>query len=407
MTRVAVAALALAAMAVGTPALAQGPALQGRVHDAWGDAEAGRCVPDVSAALEALPVRGVPLGFDPGGERGFFPPLRHWQGVQRLAIDDARWLVASRSGSSTGFVVIRMGSRDTDGLAFGASRKSDGIPDWSAPPPVTDAVVSRVESEPGLGHAGGIQVTGTLLAVPYEARGDSAVVVFYDLSVPALPRRLGLVRRPAWAGGHASLVAVTRLADRRLLLVIGAQSSEVLEFLVSQTADPFAFGAQPAFTPVYVERGGIHGGFQNLNFVTQCDGTLYLVGVGNTGFPPPNLGEDHVEWFAVRGNPSRGLRLEREGRRRFDCRECNFGAGGGVYVTPAGAMVVYGIGQGLGGPGGTAEVEEFAPLPPAIQTSAGSVAGDPSGRRDSNPGPPAPKAGALPDCATPRNRRGS
>jgi hypothetical protein len=25
-----------------------------------------------------------------------------------------------------------------------------------------------------------------------------------------------------------------------------------------------------------------------------------------------------------------------------------------------------------------------------------------SGRRDSNPGPPAPKAGALPDCATPR-----
>ena len=27
-----------------------------------------------------------------------------------------------------------------------------------------------------------------------------------------------------------------------------------------------------------------------------------------------------------------------------------------------------------------------------------------SGRRDSNPGPPAPKAGALPDCATPRRR---
>jgi hypothetical protein len=27
----------------------------------------------------------------------------------------------------------------------------------------------------------------------------------------------------------------------------------------------------------------------------------------------------------------------------------------------------------------------------------------PSGRRDSNPGPPAPKAGALPDCATPRH----
>lgn len=354
-------ALALVALAIATPARAQGPALEGKVHEAWGGAEAGRCVPDVSEALVSLPVRGMPLGFDPRGERGFFPPLRHWQGVQRLAIGDARWLVASRSGSTTGFVVIRMESRDTEGLAFGASRESGGMPDWSSPPPVTDAVVSRVESEPGLRHAGGIQASGALLAVPYESRGDSAVVVFYDLSDPASPRRLGLVHRPPWAGGHASLVAVTRLADRRLLLVVGARSSEVLEFLVSETADPFASSAQPAFTPVYVERGGIHGGFQNLNFVTQCDGTLYLVGMGNTGFPPPNLGEDHLAWFAVRGNPSRGLRLEREGRRRFDCRECNFGAGGGVYVTPAGRVVLYAIGQGLGGPAGTAELEEFAP----------------------------------------------
>ncbi|MGH7585472.1 MAG: hypothetical protein ACREMH_04430 [Gemmatimonadales bacterium] len=349
-------------MALETPVAAQGPALAGKVHEAWGGAEAGRCVPDVSAALETLPVRGMPLGFDPGGERRFFPPLRHWQGVQRLAIGDARWLVASRSGSSTGFVVIRMESREPEGFPFGASRAASGTPNWSSRPPATDAVVFRVESEPGLGHAGGIQATGAMLAVPYEARGDSAVVVFYDLSNPASPRRLGLVRRPAWAGGHASLVAVTRLADGRVLLVVGARSSEVLEFLISETADPFASGPHPAFTPVYVERGGIHGGFQNLNFVTQCDGTLYLVGMGNTGFPPPNLGEDQVEWFAVRGSPSRGLRLEREGWRRFDCRECNFGAGGGVYVTPSGRIVLYGIGQGLGGPESTAELEEFAPL---------------------------------------------
>ena len=355
------AALSLGAMALGSPVAAQGPALEGLVYRDWGGTEAGRCVPDVSAALRTLPVRGTPLGFDPGGEQGFFPPLRHWQGVQRLAIGDARWLVASRSGSSTGFVVIRMQSRQPEGLAFGASREAGGVPDWSSPPPSGDAVVSRVESEPGIGHAGGIQTLGPLLVVPYEARGDSAVVVFYDLTDPILPRRLGLVRRPDWVGGNASLVAVTRLADGRLLLVVGAQSSQVLEFLVSNTADPFASSGTPGFTPVYVERGGVHGGFQNINFVTQCDGTLYLVGMGNTGFPPPNLGEDQIEWFAVRGNPSRGLRLERAGWRRFDCRECNFAAGGGVYVTPLGGIVLYAIGQGLGGPKGTAELEEFAP----------------------------------------------
>ena len=340
---------------------AQESGLQGQVRHEWGAAEAGRCVPDVTAALEALPVRGVPLGFDPGGERGFFPPLRHWQGVQRLAVGDGRWMVATRSGGATGFVVVRMASRHAEGLAFGANRLAGGTPSWSAWPPDSDAVVSRVEVEPGLGHPGGIQALGTILVVPYEARGDSAAVAFYDMTEAASPRRLGLLRRPASAGGHASLAALTRLADGRLFLAVGSRSSKELEFLVSETANPFDSPGQRWFYPVHLERGGVDGGFQNLNFVTQCDGTLFLVGLGNTGFPPPNLGEDQVEWFTVRGNPSRGLRLERAGWRRLDCRECNFGAGGGVYVTPPGGIVLYGIGQGLGGPAGTAEVEEFAP----------------------------------------------
>ena len=99
MKRQAAAAFALVGLAIATPGRAQGPALEGKVDEAWGGTEAGRCVPDVSAALANLPVRGMPLGFDPRGERGFFPQLRHWQGVQRLASGDARWLVASRSGS--------------------------------------------------------------------------------------------------------------------------------------------------------------------------------------------------------------------------------------------------------------------------------------------------------------------
>jgi hypothetical protein len=188
-------ATALVALGLASPLAAQSSSLEGQVRQDWGGADAGRCVPDVSAALAALPVRGVPLGFDPGGERRFFPPLRHWQGVQRLAIGDARWLVASRSGSTTGFVVVRMESRDAEGLAFGPSRTEGDAPDWSARPPEGDAVVSRIEAEPGLGHAGGIQAAGTLLVVPYEARGDSAAAVFYDLSNPASPRRLG-PRRP-------------------------------------------------------------------------------------------------------------------------------------------------------------------------------------------------------------------
>jgi hypothetical protein len=342
---------------------AQPPVPRGLVEHRWGLAEATRCVPDVATALARLPEAGAPLGFHPASEGSFLSFLRHWQGVQRIAADDGRWLVATRSGTATGFVIVRMASRDASGGPFRASRLRAGRPAPDLPPPPMDRVLGAVRAEPGLEHAGGPQLAGHLLAVPYEARGDSSAVVFYDVGDPSTPRRIGQVRGrargPEAEPAHASLAALVRLADRRWLLVVGERSSKLLTFY--RSADS-AITDPPAFVPLRVDTEGVEGGFQNLNLLTQCDGELFLVGMHNTGFPPPSLGHDQLHWYALEGS-GEALRLARRGQRRVSCDECNFGAGAGLYVTPAGGLVLYGIGRGLGGPGGTAEVEEFAPAP--------------------------------------------
>lgn len=357
--------LALAALALpAAPLAAQDAVPRGMVEYRWGQPGASRCVPDVPSALRRLPEHGEPLGFHPGGEGSFLSFVRHWQGVQRIPAGDGRWLVATRSGGATGFVVVRMASRDASGGPYRPTRLRGGRPERGVAPPPMDQVVFHMEAEPGLGHAGGPQVAGHLLAVPYEARGDSATVVFYDVSAPSAPRRVGRVRyrSPGWEGSpaHASLAALTRLADGRWLLVVGERSSKALGFHVS--ADTGLVG-DPEFLPIQVQAGGVVGGLQNLNVVTQCDGEVFLAGMHNTGFPPPSLGHDHLHWYAFEAGGD-GLRLVERGERGLTCEECNFGAGAGLYVTPDGGIVLYGIGRGVGGPGRTAQLEEFAPAPP-------------------------------------------
>jgi hypothetical protein len=353
----------LLALAAGT-ANAQSPVPRGLVERRWGQATATRCVPDVGAALSLLPDSGEPLGFDPGVEGSFFSVFSHWQGLQRLAVGDGRWLVATRSGPGAAFVIVRMGSRDASGGPFRATRLYRGQPARHAAPPPMDRVILSVPAEPGLGHAGGPQVAGHVLVVPLEARGDSSAVAFHDLGDPSAPRRLLTFRRPSGGdptiAGHASLAALARLDDHRWLLVIGARSSKSLSFFVS--VDTTVVGLA-GFQPLEVVGDEVVGGFQNLNLVTQCDGELFLAGMHNTGFPPPSLGHDHLHWYALEARQGR-LGLVERGERGFTCRECNFSAGAGLYVTPAGGMLLYGIGRGLGGPGGTAQVEEFAPPAP-------------------------------------------
>jgi hypothetical protein len=356
--------LGLACAGATTPISAQPPTeLRGAVTVRYGGAEVSRCVPDVGAALAALDSRGEVLGFRMNGATDVARFRRHWQGVQRLTTGDGHWLALSRSGADIALVMARMESRPSSGVAFGSGDDA-GRPPKAAEPPASDRIVLEVPGFPEADHGGGMQVVGSVLVAPYEARGDHAEIVFWDVADPAAPRILHRIERtralPSSAPGHASGAGIVRLADGRYLLVVGARSSKSLDFYL--TAGTSLRDSTLELEYRWTVRGDVVGGFQNLNLVVQCDGALYLIGTHNTAIPPPSLGDDMVHWYRLSLDAS-GFRLAEEGGRRLVCRRCNFAAAAGVHVDPDGRILLYSAPHDNDGPGGSVDLEEFAPVP--------------------------------------------
>ena len=304
----------------------------GMVATSVGTGTVNRCIPDVNLAFSALDGRGVVHGFRYAGAPALDGVFRHFQGITRLGREDATWLAVSRSGSPNAVALLG-----------------------------PTGVVAEIRAPEGLTHAGGIQALGSVLAVPYEHKQGQSRVVLYDVADPLRPRILYELDRsdvPApSAPGHASAVALARLADGRLLMIVGVRSSKVLDIYVSNHADLAAPGL--GFTRVGTLEDAIQGRFQSHNLVTQCDGTLFFVGAYNTGFPAPSLGNDRIRWYRVGSAWDGGVALTEEGSRKIDCQRCNFRAAAGVFVTGEGELVLYGIEPGGAGARRTMRYEEF------------------------------------------------
>jgi hypothetical protein len=99
-----------------------------------------------------------------------------------------------------------------------------------------------------------------------------------------------------------------------------------------------------------------------MTLVTQCDGALFLVGTLNTALPPPSLGSDVVQWYRLSNGPDGGPLFTAAGTRQFECRKCNFGAGAGLYIDPAGALLLYSVEHSNRGPEESVQFEEFFPV---------------------------------------------
>lgn len=299
-----------------------------------------RCVPDVNQAILALDPHGTTRGFHYAGTPALDGLFRHFQGIGRLAREDETWLAVSRSGSPNAVALV--------GPA---------------------GVAAEIPAPAGMTHAGGIQTLGSVLAVPYEHKQGHSKVVLYDVADPTRPRMIYVLDRadvPAPSRpGHASSVAIGRLADGRLLLIVGVRSSRVLDVYLSNQAELDRPGL--SFERVATLEDAVEGRFQSQNLVTQCDGTLFLVGAYNRGFPGPRLGSDMLRWYRLTAGGGT-IQLEATGKRKVTCVYCNFGAAAGVYVAPGGELVLYGIEHRDTGPNRTVRYEEFRArtLPPTV-----------------------------------------
>ncbi|MFT3772401.1 MAG: hypothetical protein QM820_43965 [Minicystis sp.] len=230
-----------------------------------------------------------------------------------------------------------------------------------------DFTALRVDNNPGLGfdHAGGIQALGTLLAVPNENHdtdcdicGDLPVEVrtqirFFDVSTPTSPNLLGFVGQDVLASTEAGAVALARLQNNRILMAVARTESYMLDFYVSEPNDPLAWSHIDTWW-----RSEAHstlpdgdtsvGDYQGINFVTRCsDGALFLAGTHKSG---DIWGGDWVDLFRVELDVNTSV-LTKVAKRHIHCdQQCSLDAGGGLYVTPDGRLVVYATEHAVDGP---------------------------------------------------------
>lgn len=318
--------------------------IEGKVTTEWGEDDVTRCVDDPVQAINTLPrSQGTDIGFYTSTSSeglGYFFGDPHLQSIQRLAVGDGRHFIVSRSGSMA-FYVVEMGSQNTEGQPFGGIGPED-------------RVVHRQWSNTVYDHAGGIQTLGTLVAVPYS--GDiGAFIKFFDMSDPANPYNV----IDMWDGlsqpwNHAGAVALARLANDRIAMIVGESDSDYLNFYVGDSG-PWGwthhYRWHESQLRTAIPGDTEFGNYQSLNFVTRCgDGALFLVGLHQNSW----TGDDWVDLFRVEvtgSGSTRGAVLTKVAKRHLICDDqCNLDASGGTYVTPDGRLIVYGTEHSATGP---------------------------------------------------------
>jgi len=309
---------------------------------------------DVEAAFSRIETRGAHVTACAGGlipkpqyrpaiTNFLFGLRNHFQGIQRLP-QPGYVAVSGSNRHGSDLFIVRLPKGDPQ------SRSCDG------------EVVARIELDPVLGHAGGLSMLGSILAVPMHGGSPRvAKVVFFDVAQPESPHRLSVeIVRP---GRKASATAVTRLPNGHYLAGVVAAFDGLplrVDFYLSQsTVLDDGFRPEPVMWRVAdvkarpdQERTFNH--FQSINFIQQSDGRLYLVGFHNSVAPQTILpGRDYADLYEVvfskamteGGNPALEMpSVIKAANRRFQCTDgyCSLDAAAGLFIDPVTkAMSVY------------------------------------------------------------------
>lgn len=380
--------LLLAAFA-GARTEASAPTLIGDTDCPWGAPDCNRCVPDVVASMNSLRTHGDLMGYHLGD--GDDPSLlHHWEGINRLMSHGARYMAVSRAtdGENVMFVVVEMASRGTDGRRFRSNKITLNGQSRQVVPPAGDKIILTVPRLPDFLHAGGMSTLGNYLAVPLERgtvrnpgsgeiiREGESRVLFFDMADPTAPRKLDLEVDHTEFADAAGAVLMARLANGRILFGIGRGGSKTIDFYVSNGSDLEASTFIPFYTWNEDERHSDlsgdddYGDYQTLNVVTQCDGTLFMVGTHK------NLGNgrDFADTWRLDNGDGNQVEITKVAGRHLVCdnlgaNQCNLDAAAGVYLDPDGQILLYSTEHDNDGPAGSVKMEEFRPVPHATCTS--------------------------------------
>mmetsp|Transcript_129352 Transcript_129352/g.374598 ORF Transcript_129352/g.374598 Transcript_129352/m.374598 type:complete len:412 (+) Transcript_129352:58-1293(+) len=320
----------------------------------WPNADSQIPMKDVRRAIERLTKKGSAFtaaagrNFPPGYNHGHVPSPEHFQGVQRRG----NYIYISGSGETAGqaqIIVLEMASRAESGPM---ARRAD-----SDFPQRGDRVVNTVSFDSEYWHAGGFSIFGDVLVVGAEAGcslGDRLLgkcqrasrIHFFDLADPRKPKKLPYTAERS--AGTAGAVALTQEVDGRYLLMVGGIDSEELDFYRSTRSS--SLSSDPGFCKFTTwEKSALlcdagvsskYYSYQNLNFVRQADGRLFLLGLTRTS---ELLGDDVVDTFVVSTSSERAVTMKKVGSATLSCPSftCNMLAAGGVFVDTAEELIIY------------------------------------------------------------------
>lgn len=330
------------------------------------------CVPDVVTAFNRLSTHGDTMGLNYDNYN--VSSHNHFQGIQRYN----NYLYITRADDSVEKAgelnVFRLDSRNTKGLRFRSNRLNPYQNIKDMPPDFDDAILFEPINDPHVPsyeHAGGFQLNGTVMAVPYEEDRKSRIY-FYLIDDPENPVKLSEeVIRPHDSAGTASL---TKLEDDHFLLIVGGRHATTLDFYISQSKNILSpkFPKKPLMRwdksmPILstLPDGDVgYYSYQNLNLITQCDGTLYLI--GSDYYIPGN--QDRLDLFRLNVIDETTIQLTKVGKKAlvcddFDEMQCDFDAAGGAYIDPEGRLYYYATEAKNDGPYNTITMKEFRPMP--------------------------------------------
>ncbi len=350
-----------------------------------------RRVPNVEAQFANLQYHGEALSWHRANVADDVAPnyafaCKHYQGGARDPRTGPAYFYFVRNGNPAitcfgaptepgEFVVVKFGSRDGDGEALRSNRLRRGEAQENTQPIDADRAVAHIRFDgistdsdgniwPAFAHPGGIQMLGdSLVAVALTVRipgvndGLSTnwnnVICLINVAVPENPRLISIV---SWY--DTGSLAIDRRPDGTIqILTSGAawrwgrltanptpssitNTYSILHRNIDRWTNGFTQLTDPNVETNWEE-------WQNIQFVRQPDGTLYLLTLDNHTTVLTDEEQDVVALFKfieTPDNPALSWQLQFVAKRTFkrgDPHKGDFDAVGAFYVTPSGELLMY------------------------------------------------------------------
>lgn len=286
---------------------------------------------------------------------------KHHRGVARYFSGQENYLYVSNSvnasvnqGKHVAGVEVLALNQQKDSGSLGSNIRNNRYE-----PPSSGYTVMTYIEESDRNQAGGIQIMGRFLVVPYSAKPD--YLRLYDLQDPRNP--VSAVILPSEHNVNFKFAALTRLNNGRYLAIGG---SDLLEVFVTKDTEPLdAWESHSAYNP---GKAFLHSStgpdpdvkYRGAQFVTDCSGILYLVLSRKSKNWRNEYTEDWLDVWRTSVHESKGkysIELIKKFSRQMNCegggdtRWCDFAAGAGLYIDREnGDILLYGIEPGNEGP---------------------------------------------------------